>query len=81
MCLAIPVEIIEIDNEVATCRVGESDTFIKANLMVLDGSAQIGDFLIVHAGFALRRLDREEAQESLRLLREMVQLTGDAVNF
>jgi len=81
MCLAIPVEIMSIENEVATCRVGESETFVHANLMVLDGGAQIGDFLIVHAGFALRRLDREEAQESLRLLREMVQLTGDAVNF
>ena len=81
MCLAIPVEITAIENEVATCRVGESDTFIKANLMVLEGGADLGDFLIVHAGFALRKLDREEAQESLRLLREMVQLTGDTVNF
>jgi len=81
MCLAIPVEIISIEESVATCRVGESDTYIKANLMVVDGEPVPGDFLIVHAGFALRKLDRDEAQESLRLLREMVQLTGDVVNF
>ncbi len=81
MCLAIPVCITEINDSVATCRVGESDTFIKSSLMLMDGEAEIGDYLIVHAGFALRKLDQAEAGETLRLLREMVQLQGEAVAF
>lgn len=71
MCLAIPVRIESIENGVADCRVGEGDTFIKASLMLTEGEAKVGDYLIVHAGFALRILDPKEAEESLNILREM----------
>lgn len=69
MCLAIPAEIIEIQEEMATVRVGEA--LRKASLMLLPEQAQLGDYVIIHAGFALHKVDPEEAQESLRLLREM----------
>ncbi|MGA7879204.1 MAG: HypC/HybG/HupF family hydrogenase formation chaperone [Desulfoferrobacter sp.] len=69
MCLAIPAEIIKIEEEMATVRVGEA--LRKASLMLLPEQAQVGDYVIIHAGFALHKVDPEEAQESLRLLREM----------
>ncbi|WP_353740566.1 HypC/HybG/HupF family hydrogenase formation chaperone [Desulfoferrobacter suflitae] len=69
MCLAIPAEIIQIEDEMATVRVGEA--LRKASLMLLPEEAQLGDYVIVHAGFALHKVDPEEARESLRLLREM----------
>ena len=69
MCLAIPAEIIQIEDEMATVRVGEA--LRKASLMLLPEEARLGDYVIVHAGFALHKVDPEEAQESLRLLREM----------
>ncbi len=78
MCLAVPAEIIAITDGVATCRVGDGDTNITASLMLLDGEAAIGDFLIIHAGFALRKLDRQEAEESLKLLREVVKAAQTA---
>ncbi|MCK8602456.1 HypC/HybG/HupF family hydrogenase formation chaperone [Syntrophobacteraceae bacterium DRH4] len=53
----------------ATVRVGEA--LRKASLMLLPEEAQLGDYVIVHAGFALHKVDPEEARESLRLLREM----------
>ncbi len=71
MCLAIPVCIESVENGVANCRVGEGDTYIKASLLMLEGEAKIGDYLIVHAGFALRILDPKEAEEGLQILREM----------
>lgn len=74
MCLAVPVRIVEIDGEVAKCRVGEGDTFLKASLMLLADEVGVGDYLIVHAGFALRRLEATEAEETLTLLRDMVAL-------
>jgi hydrogenase expression/formation protein HypC len=73
MCLAVPAEILEIKDGVATCRVGEGGTTIQASLMLLDAEPRLGDYLIIHAGFALRVLDPREAEESLKLLREVVQ--------
>jgi hydrogenase expression/formation protein HypC len=71
MCLAIPAEVIEIQDEMATVRVG--DVLRKACLTLLP-EAHVGDYVIVHAGFALHRVDPQEAQESLRLLRELANL-------
>jgi len=68
VCLAIPAEIVQIEDEMAVVRVG--DTFRKASLMLLP-EVSLGDYVIVHAGFALHRVDPEEARESLRLLREL----------
>ncbi len=75
MCLAIPAEIIQITDDMATVRVGEA--LRKASLLLLPEPAQLGDYVIVHAGFALHKVDPAEAQESLRLLREMVALAED----
>ncbi len=78
MCLAVPAEIISIANDVATCRVGEGDTTINASLMVLDEAVAAGDFLIVHAGFAIRKLDPQEAKETLKILRDVIQAAEEA---
>lgn len=74
MCLAIPARIEGINGDMATCRVGEGETFIKASLALLPEEAVVGDYLIVHAGFALRKLDTREAEETLRILRDMAQV-------
>ena len=75
MCLAIPAEVIHIEDEMATVKVG--DALRKASLMLLPDGAELGDYVIVHAGFALHRVEPEEAQESLRLLREMAALADE----
>ncbi len=69
MCLAIPAEIIEIHDEMATVKVGGAVR--KASLTLLPDEASVGDYVIVHAGFALHKVDPHEAEESLRLLREL----------
>lgn len=81
MCLAIPACITEVKDDFATCRVGESDTFITVSLMLMEEPPAIGDYLIVHAGFALRTLSPEDAQESLKVLRDMVASQGDQAAF
>ncbi len=75
MCLAIPAEVIHIENEMATVKVG--DALRKASLALLPDGAELGDYVIVHAGFALHRIDPEEAKESLRLLREIAALAEE----
>lgn len=75
MCLAIPAEIVQIEDEMATVKVG--DALRKTSLALLPEGAELGDYVIVHAGFALHKVDPEEAMESLRLLREMAALAGE----
>ncbi|MBI9081340.1 MAG: HypC/HybG/HupF family hydrogenase formation chaperone [Pseudodesulfovibrio sp.] len=76
MCLAIPAKILEITDGVAICKVGEGDTTVQASIMLLDEEITIGDYIIIHAGFALRKLDDKEAEETLKILRDLVDLMG-----
>lgn len=78
MCLAVPAEIISIADQVATCRVGEGETTVTASLMVLDDEVKPGDYLIIHAGFAIRKLDAAEAQETLKVLRDVMAAAEEA---
>ena len=57
---------------------GEGETTINASIMILDEEVGIGDFLIIHAGFAIRKLDRKEAQETLQILRDVMQAAEEA---
>jgi len=69
MCLGIPAKVVQIDEE----NLGKVDyigTLVKTNFSLLD-RVRVGDWVIVHAGFAIARLDEEEAQETLSLLREI----------
>ncbi len=67
MCLAIPSKITHIENEMATIDV--DGVRRSASLMLLEDSA-VGDYVIVHAGFAIKKLDEESAMETIRLLKE-----------
>jgi hydrogenase expression/formation protein HypC len=68
MCVAVPMQVITIDGDQAMTEV--DGVRREANLMLLDQVVQVGDFVIVHAGFAISRLDEEEARETLALMRE-----------
>jgi len=71
MCLAVPSEIIGINDLMATIDVSGARRDIS--LMLLPEEAQVGDFVIVHAGFAIQKIDREAGQEALRLIKELVE--------
>ena len=73
MCLAIPGKIVEIDkkNEHATVDYGDG-TKRKANITLVN--AKIGDYVLVHAGFAIEVLDEKEAKETLSLFSEMLSM-------
>ena len=67
MCLAIPSRIIKIENNMATIDVEGVQR--EASLLLLE-DARVGDYVIVHAGFAIQKLDEAAARETLDLLRE-----------
>ena len=69
MCLAIPSKITKIDNNMATIDVEGVQR--EASLLLLE-DARVGDYVIVHAGFAIQKLDESAAQETIDLLREAI---------
>lgn len=72
MCLAVPMEIIAIADNVADVEIGGVKRQVR--LDIIDEAPAIGDYVIVHAGFALRRLDREDALETIKLFQEGLNL-------
>lgn len=77
MCLAIPGKIIEIDNDKEHALVDYGDgTKRKANVTLV--SVKIGDYVLVHAGFAIEVLNKKEAEETLKLFREILSTEEDA---
>ncbi|PQP34134.1 HypC/HybG/HupF family hydrogenase formation chaperone [Desulfobacteraceae bacterium SEEP-SAG9] len=74
MCLAIPSKITQIENNMATIDVDGVKR--KASLLLLE-NAGIGDYVIVHAGFAIHKIDETVALETLTLLKEAVALAEE----
>jgi hydrogenase expression/formation protein HypC len=75
MCLAIPAKVTQVD----ASKQGKVDylgTKVKVDFSLLEDIGP-GDWVIVHAGFAITKLHEEEAQETLALLREIVQAQGE----
>ncbi len=72
MCLGVPGKIVEIytDRGLRMCKVDFGGAVREACIETLP-DARVGDYTIVHAGFALSLLSEEEAQSTLELLREM----------
>jgi hydrogenase expression/formation protein HypC len=72
MCLAVPAEVVEKrENELALIAIGGVKKEIS--LLLVDG-VELGDFVLVHAGFAIEKIDKDEALKTLEILEEMGQL-------
>jgi len=67
MCLAIPSKVVKIKDNVATIDV--DGVRREASLLLLE-DVMVGDYVIVHAGFAINKINEEHAMESLNLMRE-----------
>ena len=69
MCLAVPMKLIEKEGNSGIAEISGIKTEVRLDLLP---DAQMGDYLIIHAGFAIQRLDEKEAEETLSLFREML---------
>ena len=78
MCLAVPGKIVEIYNTggLKMAKVDFGGVTREACLEYIP-DAQVGDYTVIHVGFAINRLDESEAQESLALLQEIVNLEDE----
>jgi len=69
MCLAVPMKAIKIENNTATVEV--SGTQRTVGLDIIDPLPKVGDYVIVHAGFAINSIDEQEAQITLNYFEEL----------
>lgn len=68
MCLSVPAEILSVEGDMAMASVGGAVREIS--LQLLD-DIKPGDFVLLHTGYALEKISREEAEETLRMLNEL----------
>ena len=68
MCLSIPARVVKIKGDQADVSVGGA--IFKAGLQMVE-NIKIGDYILLHTGFAIRKIDEEEALETLKILQEM----------
>ncbi|MFA8436056.1 MAG: HypC/HybG/HupF family hydrogenase formation chaperone [Marinifilaceae bacterium] len=68
MCLSIPAKVISIEGEKAKVSIG--NTISEASLQLVE-NVQIGDFVLLHTGFAIEVIDEKQAMETINLLNEV----------
>ena len=73
MCLSVPARIIAINGSMADVSAGGA--MFKAGLQMVE-DVKVGDYILLHAGFAIQKISEKEAAETLELLKEM----DDSVN-
>ena len=69
MCIAIPSKVVAIHDKMATIDV--SGVRREVSLLLLPEEAAVGEYVLVHAGFAIQKIDREAAEEALKLIQEI----------
>lgn len=73
MCLAVPMQVAEIHDGTAICEV--DGVRREASLMMIDDVA-VGDYVLIHAGFAIEKIDPVEAEKTLEIFREVLDAGG-----
>ena len=69
MCVGVPMQVVSIDGDNIVAEIDGVKR--QASLMILGDEVAVGDFLIIHAGFAISKLDEEEARETIRMMKEV----------
>ena len=70
MCLAIPARVVQINEGLGSVEVG--GVVREASFMLLP-DAQVGDYVLLHAGYALQKVNEAEAEDTIRLLAELAE--------
>ena len=83
MCLAIPgkiVEMVDMENRIAKVDVGGVRRNVNVG-MLEENEVAIGDYVLIHVGFAMTKIDEHEAKETLRILNEIGQYEDEFDQF
>ena len=75
MCLSIPSKIIKLDKDTNSATVDTMGVSREASLDLMeDGSVEVGDYVLIHIGFIMNKIDKEDALLSLEAYREVLEI-------
>jgi len=74
MCLSIPSKVVEISEDKTTCKVDTFGVIREANLMMMqEDEVKVGDYVLLHIGFVMNKIDEKEALASIETYKEILQ--------
>ncbi|MCX7954321.1 MAG: HypC/HybG/HupF family hydrogenase formation chaperone [Bacteroidales bacterium] len=77
MCLSIPCKVVSIENDKAVVSIGGN--LYEASLQLVD-DVKVGDYVLLHAGFVIQKLNEDEAYETFELLKQICELDDTSIN-
>jgi hydrogenase expression/formation protein HypC len=78
MCLSIPSKVVKISDDKTMCTVDTMGVQRDANLMMMDDEdVKVGDYVLLHIGFVMNKIDKEEALASIDTYREILELMNE----
>lgn len=78
MCLSIPSKVVKIDKERNTAVVDTMGVTREAGLdLIEEGTLNLGDYVLIHIGFVMNKIDEEDALESLKMYKEILELMDE----
>lgn len=83
MCLAIPGKVIEMvdpERQIAKVEVAGVRRNVNVGLLAGDERPELGDYVLIHVGFALSKIDEQEAMETLRMLESLGEAYTDELD-
>ena len=83
MCLAIPgkiVEITDVENSIAKVEVGGVRRSVNIGMLDKEDT-KVGDYVLIHVGFAMSKVDEKEAEDTLRMLQELGEYQAEFEQF
>lgn len=72
MCLAVPSKIVELKDTIATIDV--HGVRRDVSILLLPEDVSVGDYVLVHAGFAIQKIDKEAGDDAMRLINEIIEM-------
>jgi len=78
MCLSIPSKVVKVSDDKMMCTVDTMGVQRDANLMMMEeGDVQVGDYVLLHIGFVMNKIDEEEALASIETYREILEAMNE----
>lgn len=78
MCLSIPSKVIKVSEDKTMCRVDTMGVQRDANLMMMDDEdIKVGDYVLLHIGFVMNKIDEDEALASIETYKEILELMDE----
>ncbi len=78
MCLSIPSKVVKVSEDKTMCTVDTMGVQRDANLMMMEeGDVQVGDYVLLHIGFVMNKIDEEEALASIETYKEILEAMNE----